>query len=88
MWRDRITRSLLAIIAVLLAVLVIQNVQRSIVPVAEAQRALEKIEYTEQQSSVACSSDGQYVYIVGSRSILVSNDHGRRGSWQLVLANK
>lgn len=88
MLRDRITKSLLAVVAILLAVLVVQNIRRPILPVAEAQRPLEKIEFTEQQGNVACSADGQYVYVVGSRSILVSNDHGRRGSWQIVLANK
>ncbi len=42
-----------------------------------------KFNITEDTAGVgiAASADGKYVYVVGPRGILVSEDHGRTGSW-------
>ena len=37
--------------------------------------------------SITCSSDGKYVYAAGSGTIFRSEDYGKKGSWQIVLAN-
>ena len=31
--------------------------------------------------AVAASADGKYVYVVGPRGIMVSEDYGKTGSW-------
>jgi hypothetical protein len=31
--------------------------------------------------ALATSSDGQYVYFAGPRGVMVSEDHGKTGSW-------
>lgn len=36
---------------------------------------------------LTCSSDGKYVYAAGSRNIFRSENYGRAGSWELVMAD-
>jgi len=87
MLKDRFVKFLLSVIALMLTILVVQNYFNSRLGKADAQ-AIPQIEYTGDNAvSVACSADGQYVYIVGTKAVLVSNDHGRRDSWQKVLIN-
>ena len=37
--------------------------------------------------SITCSSDGKYVYAAGDGTIFRSEDYGKKGSWEIVLAN-
>ena len=39
-------------------------------------------------AAVATSSDGQHVYVVGVKGILVSNDYGKTGSWTQTVRMK
>lgn len=56
-------------------------------PATQAQKNQEsydsKFNITEDTAGVgiATSADGKYVYVVGPRGVLVSEDHGRTGSW-------
>jgi hypothetical protein len=36
---------------------------------------------TQGGVAVACSSDGQHVYVAGPQGVIVSNDFGRTGTW-------
>lgn len=36
---------------------------------------------------ITCSSDGRFVYAAGSGTIFRSEDYGKAGSWEIVLAN-
>ena len=38
--------------------------------------------------SVATSADGKYVYLAGRKGLLVSDDHGKTGSWVQTLRLK
>jgi len=38
--------------------------------------------------AVATSADGKYVYVVGRQGILVSDDHGKVGSWTQTASFK
>jgi hypothetical protein len=57
------------------------------VPSSRAQKSQEsyekKFDITEETAgvSVATSADGKYVYVVGPKGIMMSEDHGRTGSW-------
>ena len=50
----------------------------------------EKFALTEDASGVgvATSADGKYVYVVGTRGVLVSDDHGKTGSWVQTVRMK
>jgi hypothetical protein len=56
-------------------------------PQSRAQKAQDsydsKFNIAEETAGVGIttSADGKYVYIVGPRGVLVSEDHGRTGSW-------
>ncbi|MBI4469254.1 MAG: hypothetical protein HY650_08045 [Acidobacteria bacterium] len=87
MRQDRLLRGLLGLIAFLLIFLVAQRfLDRQ--EVEAHPQGLDRIEFTAQSPSVACSADGQWVYVAGTKAILVSGDHGRKGSWQIVLMGK
>jgi hypothetical protein len=59
----------------------------SAVPASRAQKSQEsyekKFDITEETAgvSIATSADGQYVYVVGPKGIMISEDHGRTGTW-------
>ena len=36
---------------------------------------------TQGGVAVATSADGKYVYVAGSEGVIVSDDHGKTGSW-------
>ncbi len=38
--------------------------------------------------SVAASADGRYVFVVGSEGVLVSDDHGKTGTWVQTVRMK
>jgi hypothetical protein len=38
--------------------------------------------------SVAASADGQYVFVAGKKGVIVSDDHGKTGSWVQTLRMK
>ena len=38
--------------------------------------------------AIAASADGQYVYLVGKKGLIVSDDHGKTGSWVQTLKLK
>ena len=38
--------------------------------------------------AVATSADGRYVYLVGKKGLVVSDDHGKTGSWVQTLRLK
>ena len=38
--------------------------------------------------AVATSADGKYVYLAGQKGLLVSDDHGKTGSWVQTLRLK
>ncbi|MFQ5720185.1 MAG: hypothetical protein ACE5IK_11620 [Acidobacteriota bacterium] len=38
--------------------------------------------------AIAASADGQYVFIVGKKGLVVSDDHGKTGSWVQTLRLK
>jgi photosystem II stability/assembly factor-like uncharacterized protein len=74
-------------LALLLAVLFVPSV-------IEAQKVQEsygeKFSLTESASGVgiATSADGKFVYVVGTRGVLVSDDHGKTGSWVQTVRMK
>jgi hypothetical protein len=37
---------------------------------------------------VACSADGQHVFVAGPEGILVSDNFGKTGTWSLVVKGK
>ena len=50
----------------------------------------DKLKVTSEGGGVAVttSADGKYVYVVGSRGVIVSDDHGKTGSWVQTLKLK
>jgi photosystem II stability/assembly factor-like uncharacterized protein len=38
--------------------------------------------------AIAASGDGKYVYVVGKKGLVVSDDHGKTGSWVQTLRLK
>ncbi len=38
--------------------------------------------------AIATSADGKYVYLVGKKGLVVSDDHGKTGSWVQTLRLK
>jgi len=38
--------------------------------------------------SITTSSDGKYVFVAGKKGILVSDDHGKTGSWVQTVRMK
>lgn len=47
-----------------------------------------KISTDSGNVAVATSADGKYVYIAGKKGLLVSDDHGKTGSWVQTLRLK
>lgn len=50
----------------------------------------DRLHWSHEQAgvAVACSADGQYVYVAGPDGVIASNDFGRTGSWSLVVRGK
>lgn len=50
----------------------------------------DKLKVTSDTGSLALatSADGKYVYVVGSRGVIVSDDFGKTGSWVQTLKLK
>ena len=38
--------------------------------------------------SIATSSDGKYVFVAGDRGVMVSDDHGKTGTWVQTVRMK
>jgi len=57
------------------------------VPSIRAQKTQEsyekKFDITEDTAgvSIATSADGKFVYVVGPKGVMISEDHGRTGTW-------
>ena len=47
-----------------------------------------KISADNSGVAIATSADGKYVYIAGKKGLLVSDDHGKTGSWVQTLRLK
>ncbi len=50
----------------------------------------DKFKISSETGSVAITSsaDGKYVYVAGDKGVLVSDDHGKTGSWMQTLKLK
>lgn len=76
---------LAAVIAVLLALtaphLVAQKVQEDFSDKF-------KVATEDGGVAIAASADGRYVYIVGKKGLIVSDDHGKTGTWVQTLRLK
>ena len=47
-----------------------------------------KIGSSDSALAIATSADGQYVFVVGKAGLIVSDDHGKTGSWVQTLKLK
>ena len=75
---DRYDKAILTVIALSLLGIVL----RSPAHVAHAD-SMGKLNFSKDGGvGVACSADGKYVYVAGNEGVIVSDDHGRVGSWQ------
>ncbi len=86
MLKDRFVRFMLVIIALLLC-LNLLNVKlgKVIFPKAMADNGVQEINFGSRQgSSIACSSDGKYVFATDASSIFRSTDYGKKGTWEEV----
>ena len=89
MIKDRFSKAMLVIIAVLLLLnLFGPQIASVIAPGAQAQyKAIQqqKITFRGNGIGITCSDDGKYVYAAGSGSIFRSTDYGKPGSWEPVV---
>lgn len=85
MMKERFLRIMLMLIALLLfSNLLKGHVTLSVSPEASASSA-QKLTFRGNGVGIACSSDGRYVYAVGSGRILRSRDYGAAGSWEVLV---
>lgn len=47
-----------------------------------------KVSTDTSSVAIATSADGKYVFIAGKKGLLVSDDHGKTGSWVQTLKLK
>lgn len=94
--KDRFTKMMMGLIFLLLLLNLLAFLfYPSVSPFAVASDGFQAIPSNNPQNlgfrgngvSVACSSDGKYVYAAGNRNIFRSADYGRAGSWQIVLSD-
>lgn len=81
------------LVRALLAVLLLGVIALSALPL-RAQRSQEeygdKFKIADETGGVAIatSADGRYVYVAGRKGIIVSDDHGKTGSWVQTVRMK
>ncbi len=94
--KERFAKMMMGLISVLLLLNFLAFLfYPSVSPFALASNGFEAVPSTNPQSlgfrgngvSIACSSDGKYVYAAGNRNIFRSGDFGKAGSWQIVLSD-
>ena len=86
MIKDTFVRAMLVIIAALLLLnLLNHGIIHLISPVAIAENNCQDIAFGSRiGSSIACSSDGKYVYATDGSNIYRSLDYGKVGTWEGV----
>ncbi len=85
MMKDRFIKSMLVIIAVLLALNLFNvNISSFIAPEAVA-KSPQNFSFRGNGISVTCSTDGKYVFAAGNGGVFRSTDFGEIGSWEAIL---
>ena len=85
MQKERFFRIMMMLIALLLFFNLLKgHINVSMSPEASASSA-QKLTFRGNGVGITCSTDGRYVYAVGSGRILRSSNYGTAGSWEVLV---